>query len=415
MLKNIAVANDGTIVQARENNYFASYRHVEADELASHLNVPRVSGVGLNSKIPRFPYAMWLQVMGFHRWSYRTFKQETHLSHFITKDGEFITFPFHQTVSGMTIKIDLTSAENKELLSQMIAEHGIDIGGFHGTTHNHVVMSAFQSGTDKADEQDQQGVHFTIGNLDKPEASIHGRVSAIFNGDISLIQEGQPIPEGAKIMKKMIDLAPVTILAFLDIPDLDKNFREMPKEYIDAAISRYVTGIGHTNHLDFPEEWKGRVTEKKYQPHHFPASVPGVGMGSVNARTSNYSGGSVSGLNSNQAYQLKNLIRTGLTELFNIYETNNVDVLFSAKEFMDLVVQPNTPDTSKIDTITLALALTCVREASTELSSLIKLVHENVEWWDSAWNSFHIKVEEVAPIHTWALCTKLFDSLPVGV
>ena len=44
-----------------------------------------------------------------------------------------------------------------------------------GTVHHHCSTSAFQSGTDEADETNREGFHFTIGNLDKEDIDIHFR------------------------------------------------------------------------------------------------------------------------------------------------------------------------------------------------------------------------------------------------
>ncbi len=244
----------------RENTFFTSAVPLSPARAAQILDVP-LEDPGLSHRLPKMPIAMWRQIMSFHIWSVRTFRKETHLSHFITKEGKFITLPFHQELEGMTIKINLTEDRNVEIINKLIEEHGIDIGAFHGTTHNHVTIGASQSGVDSADEANTQGFHFTIGNLDKENKSIHARISVIFNGDPSAIVPGQHLPEEAKAQKTMMTLSGASMLSLFDIPELDANFMSAPKEYIDFAVEKYLTKLPEG---EFPEEWKERVHEKKY-------------------------------------------------------------------------------------------------------------------------------------------------------
>jgi hypothetical protein len=266
---NLGITSSGQLVITRKNKHFAVSRNfMDVGLIADALNIPILPSVGLASvNIPKIPYEQWKQTVGFHRWGQKTFGKETHISHFITRDGNLITFPFHQEVEGMTIKIDLTTPENQALLEEMEREHGIDVGAFHGTTHHHCTTSAYQSSTDKGDEENQQGMHFTLGNMNLPQMTIHCRISAIFNGDPSLIVEGQPVPDGAKIAKSMVDMTGANLLNLFDIPEMDKNIHAMPKEYIDFAIKYYLTSL---DNQPFPEEWKARVTQKKYAPSYVP-------------------------------------------------------------------------------------------------------------------------------------------------
>jgi hypothetical protein len=44
-----------------------------------------------------------------------------------------------------------------------------------GTLHHHCSTSAFQSGTDLSDEEDRDGLHFTIGKLGSAKLDVHAR------------------------------------------------------------------------------------------------------------------------------------------------------------------------------------------------------------------------------------------------
>lgn len=419
----IAITDAGQIVDLRENSFFAISEVADPDAVSASLGIKRVSAPGLLSDIPKLPYEQWLQTVGFHRWSYKTFKQETHISHFITKDKQFITVPFHQTVSGMTIKIDLQTPENQELLNQLTEEYGIDVGGFHGTTHNHVNMSAFQSGTDKHDEEGQQGVHFTLGNLGQKDMSIHARVSAIFNGDISLIEPGKPIPAGAKILKKMMDLSAMSILSFIEIPYIDSNFKEMPKEYIDAALKRYVTSIGFDKEIPFPEEWKSRVTEKKYTPtqnwvgQHTLAGTGGTLSPSVG--TLRVSAGQPTGAAQTKGSQqfssvpeaLTGQFHTGLMNLFVIVASARIKTPklsnFSSKELIESlseigVLEHNNTFLTEFHKIH-AREVGPNRHATTVIRA-----YENDELaWNKAWKALALDDNNAGTQHSYRLAANL--------
>lgn len=433
-MHNIAVTNDGKIVSFRDNSYFSVAEPLNAESIAKKLNITKVESEGISSKIPTMPYEQWLQIVGFHRWSYKTFKKETHLSHFITKEGKFITLPFHQEATGMSIKIELNSPENQALIAQLTEEHGIDIGGFHGTTHNHVAMAAFQSTTDNSDEAGQQGIHFTLGELHKPEMSIHARVSAIFNGDISQIKEGSPPPPEALILKKMITLSPISILSFIDIPHLDKNFKEMPKEYIDAAMKRYVTGIGFHETLEFPEEWKARVTEKKYLPAQqwagsgvgawkpmVPAGVGNVGSGTLGGagQNKNLPPGQTNPSGSLRTIKsaLENKFHTGFQTLFQIcaYHKNlkPVDLkdhspktmmhAMAVLSAMDVQLTAVTPD-ELLDFAEVALRTLSVNSPAQDI---LDVVTTDSAAWDAAWNTLKVEHDRASSIHSYTLSREL--------
>jgi hypothetical protein len=426
----IAITDAGQIVSMRKNSFFSVSEIADPNEIAQRLQIERVSAPGLLSDIPKFPYEQWLQVVGFHRWSYKTFKQETHLSHFITKDKQFITLPFHQTVSGMTIKIDLQTPENQELLRSLEEQHGIDIGGFHGTTHNHVNTSAFQSGTDKHDEENQQGIHFTLGNLGQKDMSIHARVSAIFNGDMSLIEPGKPFPSEAKILKKMMDLAPISILSFIEVPHLDAHFKEMPKEYIDAAMKRYITGIGFDVELPFPDEWKARVTEKKYQPTQYWVGR-NLGMGgtgglppSVGTVTQSGHYPSTGGNQTNAGQQnnvinaLRNQFHMGLMAAFIIVATarNKIPKLqnFSSRDLIESlsdleIIEKNN---KLLQDFNLKYGKESMNNPS--IRTLIRAIENDNVAWNNAWKQLGLKTENANSSHAFALAghfARLFNVL----
>lgn len=200
----------------------------------------------------RIPWEDWIQICAFHRWSVATFRAETMISHLLTREGKFIHVPFHQQVTrgAMTIHVNYESPENEELYTRLIQEHGVNMGAFHGTTHNHVVSTAFESGVDKSDETDKQGFHFTLGQLDKFPLDIHARVRIIIPGSFA---NGQLVVGASRQYGVIEDYSQL-----IEVPGVEDD---MPPE-LRIAISKH--RVTRTTDLGFPEEWKAMVTEKKY-------------------------------------------------------------------------------------------------------------------------------------------------------
>jgi hypothetical protein len=409
---NLGITNSGQLVITRNNKHFSVSKNLtEIEAIAQALNIPVLPAVGLAAvNIPKIPYDQWKQTVGFHRWGQKTFGKETHISHFITREGNLITFPFHQEVEGMTIKIDLNTPENQTLLEEMEREHGIDVGAFHGTTHHHCTSSAFQSGTDRNDEENQQGIHFTLGNMNLPQMSIHCRVSAIFNGDPSLIVEGQPTPDAAKIAKSMVEMTGASLLNLFTIPEMDKNIHAMPKEYIDFAIKYYLTSLDNE---PFPEEWKARVTQKKfapsYVPHHQQWSKPqyggavgnvgGVGKVESHGLTKKEQASKIYSPYSKKSFsntesQLRIQLHSELNTMTNLFSGLILSRAIEFKKFIEYVLVDSTitgikeifPNASESDYTKLEKLVAENKNMSDRYNAISDFIELDPKAWESAWN-----------------------------
>jgi hypothetical protein len=238
---------NGGLVAARSNRFF--HGAVPIKNIPGYEIIPKAPPTCVDPAIRRITYDEWCQFCAFHRWSVATYSAETILSHLLTRTGEHITLPFHQQVfrGAMTISVDYTTPENTAILDRLQNEHGVNIGDFHGTTHNHVRTSAFASGTDKDDEENKQGWHFTIGHCDKPELSLDGRVRMKFNPTFD--------EEGVLLTKAHSELFQVSDWSTLvDIPHVHPD---MPPE-MRKVLSLFWLARCPDN--GFPEEWKDYVT-----------------------------------------------------------------------------------------------------------------------------------------------------------
>lgn len=239
---------DGKLVIARANRYFRGISPLAT--LPGIEIAPPTSPVlvGFQPSLVKMSYDQWKQICAFHRWSVATFHAETNLSHLLTRDGDIVTLPFHQKVTrnAMTIHVDYTTPENRAILERLQEEQGVNVGDFHGTTHNHVVMSAFASGTDKDDEEDKQGYHFTIGNCDKATLSIHGRVRMKFNPVFDA--DGNMLVRASSQLLEVTDWSQV-----IDIPHVDHG---MPIDIRKGAAAYWLQNCPDEG---FPEEWKAYI------------------------------------------------------------------------------------------------------------------------------------------------------------
>lgn len=165
------------------------------------------------------------EVIGFFRWSYDKWKAETQVRLFFnTETQEWKAYPYKQQVSKGSMT---TEDEHDEEARSLFPEPWV----YLGTIHHHCSTSAFQSGTDKHDEQNQDGVHITIGKMDKIELDWHCRFSwagELFDSDI---------------------------IEWVEFPDWMQNVPErFHKKLIKEVISENDT-------YPFQEKWKEKVTE----------------------------------------------------------------------------------------------------------------------------------------------------------
>lgn len=125
-------------------------------------------------KQEKIPLALWHQIVGFMTHSYEKRKAEAQLRLYYNSTlKEWTAYPLPQYPSGMTTKEE----PDHELAPKLREQAGIDHPDWLniGTVHHHCRTKAFQSGVDHSDEIDQDGIHITIGCVDKVDIDIHSR------------------------------------------------------------------------------------------------------------------------------------------------------------------------------------------------------------------------------------------------
>lgn len=135
----------------------------------------------LDYKGPKMPREMWEQILSFFKWTYDTDKSESQVRLFVSeKLGTWKAWAFPQSSScGLSTK-ELDNDDSKKQRAALF-ENDSDWTAF-GTVHHHCGISAFQSGTDETDEKTVAGLHITVGDMDKPQHSLHARF--YYQGDL---------------------------------------------------------------------------------------------------------------------------------------------------------------------------------------------------------------------------------------
>lgn len=219
---------NGKALKPFNDSLFSGYMYDEQIEIRS-IN----PGVTWNG--PKIPYELWQKIVSFMRWSQVTTKSEAHLALFYDTIGHrWGAWAFPQSGVGMTVKTlpdhPLYAEDRKQFGKGWIMA---------GSVHHHCEGAAFQSGTDKNDEETKEGVHITIGKTTSAEIDTHTRVvwgETMFT---------------------------VSISDWVDVPDV---VSKIPSKYRDKLTKEYILS---PEEGEFPPVWKERIIKEEKKPAHF--------------------------------------------------------------------------------------------------------------------------------------------------
>lgn len=156
--------------------------------------------------------SLWRTIASFFRKVNKEEKAEAQVRLFYSDiDRHWKAWAFPQEKdTGMTTK---ELPDHETFQSQM--NKILDGGKYYqwGTCHSHCNMGAFQSGTDKNDEQNSPGIHITIGKIDEKEIDIHVRFTVVIPGKIVVNEQGEETVENAQVF-----FCPIKMSDFIEIP-----------------------------------------------------------------------------------------------------------------------------------------------------------------------------------------------------
>jgi hypothetical protein len=228
---------ENSVYELQENDLYTTY---------TKCKVPAVKNIDPVWKGALIPHAMWRDIIDWCVLSYEKFKSETLVFLYYDLNNKKNPWSFWippQITNGMTVKSNPDSKffaeERKNFPDTMF-----------GTVHHHCSSSAFQSGTDHSDELSREGLHFTIGNLDKPfDLDIHARITI-----------GKT--HGNAIASDLIEADPV----------LQKSFESLQATYQTKTIKKAFDTLHDSNLRSASKDYTKR--EKEFEKHYQKVEKP---------------------------------------------------------------------------------------------------------------------------------------------
>jgi len=215
------------------------------DTINQVLEFPGIVSVKLKHKIssteldydyagPKIPYEEWHKVLSFFRWTYQEAHSESQVRGFIdptTNKILFWAFP-QEAGTGMTTK----ELDGDEFNQQRAALPNANELIYFFTIHHHCSAGAFQSGGDsnneerpggRAHETGQDGLHITVGLMDKARHDMHARLYL----------------KGVKMQPR-----------FSDFWDISDSLKVMLPNTLHDNVAYYQ--MTEKVELEFPQKWK---------------------------------------------------------------------------------------------------------------------------------------------------------------
>lgn len=206
--------------------------------------------------------AIWPEIMAFFRWTYDTTHSESQVRLFVNHNlQEWKAWAFPQKAkTGMSAR-ELDEKDDGYDIAQRAQFD--DTWHYWGTVHHHCSAQAFQSSTDTANERNQDGIHITVGNVDKEQCSIHYRVY-VDGFELTSVK----LTEFWDIGSEVINTIPVHLRRYLQAswmedlarvqmgiqPPKDQEINQQWKDNIidvNPPVSQHVATITPTGQMSF--------------------------------------------------------------------------------------------------------------------------------------------------------------------
>jgi hypothetical protein len=160
--------------------------------------------------------------------------------------SEIIIFPLSQIYgTGMSVKEEISQEERENWAKAGLIEAG--------TVHSHCDGGAFQSSTDKNDEETRDGLHITVGKLKSDQFDIHSRMTWTIPGE----------EKDGKVIRASIRTSQATNLAdWFIFPDHVLAFIAAEPELERDVIKYVLTKPPHV-HVVYPPEWKAKLIRRQ--------------------------------------------------------------------------------------------------------------------------------------------------------
>lgn len=231
--------HEGTCYQLVQQDLIDFYERVE---------VPKVENIRPIWKGPLLSLTVLHQAISFFRESFADNDSEQLAYFYISPDMTAIRLhvPF-QECHGMTVSADETASPEARAAAR--EADGVKGWTFFGSIHHHCRSGAFASGTDRSDEENREGLHITVGNIDTKEVTFHARFVYSDNTWESRILDWVHVDEEQY---------------------LTPQGRGLPSE-IKKEVIKYLVYNHEKDPGSFPPAWLNRV-KKKVQSQGFTSN-----------------------------------------------------------------------------------------------------------------------------------------------
>lgn len=190
---------------------------------------------------PQIQRLTWHQILSFFKWTNDTMSSESQVRLYVHPQHGWRAWAFPQKArTGMAAEEIINKDNCLETADQCRERFRVwntDPSSdwvYFCTVHHHCNCGAFQSGTDRSNEHHQDGLHITVGNMDKDRHTIHCRF---------YLEKEEAAPDMS------------------DFWDVGQQVRDMiPIQLLDN-VARYQM-CEHVN-VAFPDQWKQNVIEVK--------------------------------------------------------------------------------------------------------------------------------------------------------
>lgn len=266
------IHNGKPLIKKEINQKLSGYFPVAYEEIKEEPSLEFNGG--------KMSLALWRTIASFFRLVNEQEKAEAQVRLFYsdeTKHWKAWAFP-QEKDTGMTTK-ELPDHESFQEQMNTILE-----GGKYyqwGTCHSHCNAGAFQSGTDKSDEQNSPGIHITIGKVAESELDTHVRFTVIIPGKFKINEDGTEEVEAAQVF-----FCPIKLTDFIEVPS--EYIGERAPQAVKTFTANYLIKQ-NTNELaddNLVKEWmKNRI-----EPVKKTYTYSGSSVGSYPSSKSSFSG-----------------------------------------------------------------------------------------------------------------------------
>jgi len=223
---------------------------------------------------PKIDAEMWQQVLAFFAWSFEKTRSETQVRLFVNvNDKKWAAWAFPQICgTGMTTK---EVSDSSPAFDEQRARFGDHLGWIpFGTVHHHCTAGAFQSGTDRDNEHNQDGLHITIGHMTSIKHDMHSRFylsGCKFEPDMSLLWDiGNAMEEVPEWARALLPAGTENKIAVEQMCVPVKADHPFPQEWKDNLIEEKKPEILHTggvgliqNHHQFDQSTYGSYQSRR--------------------------------------------------------------------------------------------------------------------------------------------------------